>query len=217
MLENSLKKYLNFKNGFFIEVGAHDGIFQSNTLQLENDLNWNGLLVEPSFNSFLKCFKNRPKSKCFNIALSSFEYCKKNKFISGNFNNSPMSKVTENVSGYSFFENFKHFISSYFHKELNSISVLPLQFLIDLLDIKKIDFLSLDVEGYEYEVLNGLNLRRSRPKFILVEVRNIQKKKIFKFLRDNNYEFLENLSNFNLKDFPKWDGTHQDYIFKALK
>ena len=216
MLDNSLKKYLNFKNGFFIEVGAHDGIFQSNTFRLENDLNWNGLLIEPSLNSYLTCLKNRPKSKCLNLALSSFDYYKRKRFIRGNFNNSPMSKVTENVSGYSYLENLKYFFRSWFKNEINSISVLPLQYLVDLFEIKKIDFLSLDVEGYEYEVLNGIDLKKSRPLFILVEVRNIQKEKIFKYLKKNNYEFLENISNFNFKDFPKWDGTHQDYIFKAL-
>ena len=30
-----------------------------------------------------------------------------------------------------------------------------------------------------------------------------------------NYNFLENISNFNKLDFPKWDGTHQDYLFKS--
>ena len=82
--------------------------------------------------------------------------------------------------------------------------------------IKEIDFLSLDVEGYEYEVLNGINFDISRPKYILIEVRDVQKDKIFNFMKNSNYQYLENISNFNYKDFPKWDGTHQDYIFKAL-
>ena len=38
--------------GFFIEAGAVDGIFQSNTLYLENQLNWTGLLVEPDKEAF---------------------------------------------------------------------------------------------------------------------------------------------------------------------
>ena len=79
MLEKVLKKYLNFKNGYFIEVGAHDGVFQSNTLNLEKELGWTGLLIEPSLNAFLDCVKNRPNSKCLNIALTSYQnYKKKN-------------------------------------------------------------------------------------------------------------------------------------------
>ena len=77
MLVNKLKKYLNFENGFFIEVGAHDGIFQSNTLNLEESLGWKGILIEPSLNAYLECIKNRPKSICINLALTSFEQYKK--------------------------------------------------------------------------------------------------------------------------------------------
>ena len=79
MLENALKEFLNFRNGFFIEVGAHDGIFQSNTLSLEKDLGWTGILIEPSISAYLDCVKNRPNSKCINTALTSFlKYEKKN-------------------------------------------------------------------------------------------------------------------------------------------
>jgi len=216
MLENSLRKYLNFKNGFFIEVGAHDGVFQSNTLKLEKELSWKGFLIEPSLNSYLSCLKNRPNSTCFNLALTSFKNYKKKNFVYGNFNDSPMSKVIGNISGFSIFKNFINFIKQIFFKKINSISALPLQSLIDFFMIKEIDFLSLDVEGYEYEVLNGINFDISRPKYILIEVRDVQKDKIFNFMKNSNYQYLENISNFNYKDFPKWDGTHQDYIFKAL-
>lgn len=215
MLVNKLKKYLNFENGFFIEVGAHDGIFQSNTLNLEESLGWKGILIEPSLNAYLECIKNRPKSICINLALTSFEQYKKKDFVFGDFNSSPMSSVAANRSGFSKFENFKNYLSGITKKKLRPVSTAPLQLIIDKIGIDKVDFLSLDVEGFEYEVLKGVNFNKCRPKYILIEIREIQKKNIFDLMLSLNYTFLENISNFNKSDFPKWDGTHQDYFFKS--
>ena len=45
-IEKKFLKYLDFQNGFFIEVGAHDGYTQSNTYFLEKHQLWRGLLIE---------------------------------------------------------------------------------------------------------------------------------------------------------------------------
>ena len=58
LLDKKLEKYLNYDNGFFIELGANDGKTQSNTLYFERYRNWNGILIEPSPNNYLKCLKN---------------------------------------------------------------------------------------------------------------------------------------------------------------
>ena len=63
---------------------------------------------------------------------------------------------------------------------------------------KTIDFLSLDVEGAEIEVLKGIDFKKYRFKYILVESRNIEN--ICKFLNLQNYEVIEKLS-------------HHDYLF----
>ena len=57
---------------------------------------------------------------------------------------------------------------------------------------KKIDFLSLDVEGSEIEVLKGINHNEYRFKFICIESRDI--KKINNYLTINNYLLIEQLS-----------------------
>ena len=193
MLNNKLKKFLNFDNGFFIEAGAHDGIFQSNTLDLERNNDWTGFLIEPSFEVYLNCVKNRPNSKCFNLALTSEEYFKKKNIINGDFDGSPMSGVMTLRSGFSIKENILNFLKSFKNNKIKSINSIPLQLLLDLFNINKVDFLSLDVEGYEYEVLKGINFDLSRPRFILIEVRDIQKKKIFNLLEKVDYIFLENI------------------------
>ena len=61
-------KYLNFNNGYFIEMGAHDGIHNSNTYYYEKNKNWTGILIEPSFNyKFL--IKNRSNKNKFLILV----------------------------------------------------------------------------------------------------------------------------------------------------
>ena len=56
-LDIKLEKYLNFSNGFFIELGAHDGITQSNTYYYEKNKNWRGVLIEPTPKLFKMCKK----------------------------------------------------------------------------------------------------------------------------------------------------------------
>jgi hypothetical protein len=48
-LQDKLNKIINNKKGFFIELGENDGLFQSNTAFFEKELDWTGLLIEPSF------------------------------------------------------------------------------------------------------------------------------------------------------------------------
>jgi FkbM family methyltransferase len=50
-----------------------------------------------------------------------------------------------------------------------SVRARSLSNLLDRHNIKKIDLLSLDVEGYEVQALLGLDMKRHRPTYILVE------------------------------------------------
>lgn len=43
---NVLKFYKNKQNGFFVEIGALDGIEFSNTFLLEADYGWKGICVD---------------------------------------------------------------------------------------------------------------------------------------------------------------------------
>ena len=63
---------------------------------------------------------------------------------------------------------------------------------------KLIDFFSLDVEGYEEQVIQGIDFNIYNFQFLLVETKN---EKVIKFLKENNYELVEKMS-------------HHDYLFK---
>ena len=149
-LDQQLEKYLNFCNGFFIELGANNGLEQSNTYFFEMVRNWTGILIEPSKNAYNECKKNRPNSKCYNAACVSSDY--KDTYIMGDFNDALMSSI-----------NGKR------EKKEGRIQVsiqVKAETLENILDNelndsnKTIDFLSLDTEGYEFEILNGLNLKK---------------------------------------------------------
>ena len=83
-------------------------------------------------------------------------------------------------------------------------------------NINKIDFFSLDVEGYELEVLGGLDFNIYKPSYILIEV-NTGEEDLYGFMEEHNYKNLGCLSDFNLIDDPQWPQTHNDYLFKAIK
>ena len=66
------KIYFNNKeNGVFIELGAIDGIFISNTKYFEDNFNWTGILIEPNTFEYEKLKKNRPNCYLFNNLVSN--------------------------------------------------------------------------------------------------------------------------------------------------
>ena len=74
-LDQKISKILNYDNGFYIELGANNGIEQSNTLYFEKERNWKGILVEPILHKYLQCKKNRSQKNYFyNNACVSFEF-----------------------------------------------------------------------------------------------------------------------------------------------
>jgi FkbM family methyltransferase len=199
-LDRILDSLFNSKtNGVFIELGANDGLCQSNTAFLEFYRGWTGVMIEPSVNAYLKCVKNRPNSKCFNLACVSDSY--ENTFIEGDFNGGMMSSVEGKRTN---------------NNSLVRCNVSTLEKILDATNITTVDFLSLDCEGYEYEILCGLNLTKYRPTYMLIEIYTKDFEKIVCFLNKHNYMLVGNITNYNPKENPTWDGTHNDYLFKDI-
>ena len=195
-LDKKMLKYINYKNGVFIEVGANDGLTQSNTAYFEKNLNWTGLLIEPNNEQFLKCKENRKNSIVENYALVSKNY--KEECVIGNFTNQKangLMSMTLDLGDYTEDHMLKQ-KNAILSEQLVKCRSITLTKLLDKHNFDKIDFFSLDVEGYEISVLNGLDFNKYRPKYILIETANreIYQNKIKEYMKEKNYIFLERLS-----------------------
>jgi FkbM family methyltransferase len=197
-LDRKILPYLlQYKNGFYVEAGANDGITQSNTMLLEKEYGWKGLLIEPSFKAYEMCKKNRSKDNIIiNCALVSTDNIKS---IEGDFDGVLMSSINgERTSRQHLKIEVPAYTLSHIVKENN---------------IQEIDFMSLDVEGYELEVIKGINLAAKwSPKVFLIEVYTKDLEKIIEIL-EPYYSLESNFSNYNKIDNPGWDETHNDYLF----
>ena len=197
-IDIGILKYLDFDNGFYIECGANDGIRQSNTYRLEKEQNWRGILVEPSMFAYERCVENRNNDNIIlNVALVSDEY--NGDKIYGDFDGDLMSSV----------QGLRRRNNRMFESK-----AVTLTSILDEYNVENVDFFSLDVEGYELNVLKGLDFNKYNPTYILIEIYEKDKQEIFDFMNSKDYDFVCNLSGFNRVDNPMWDGTHNDYLFK---
>lgn len=201
-LDKKLLKYLNFENGYYIELGANDGITASNTLYFEKYKNWKGVLIEPIPHKYLECLKNRSQQNSIHCnACTSFEY--NEKFVELFYSDtmtipigleSDISNVYEHAKiGEQFLKSGeKSFSFGAKSKTLNQI-------LIDSKSPKVIDFFCLDVEGAEIEVLKGIDFTQYKFRYICIESRSVEK--VTNFLAKYDYKCIDKL-------------TDHDYLFE---
>lgn len=196
-IDKKVYKYLDYKNGFYIEIGAFDGVNQSNTWFYEKELNWLGLLIEPNPKFFKKLTKYRNKRNIFcNKLITNDVKLKKTFLTDDNFYSKRINKKINNKKIYTV-------------RSSSLFNVLKKNKLLK----KKIDFFSLDVEGDELEILKSMKSCLKNVKLFVIEAevklntlkdykkkhKEIKKyKEITKYLNSKNFKFYEKLSQ---KDF----------------
>ncbi len=170
-LDEKLEKYLDFQNGVFVELGANDGFTQSNTRYLEEGKGWSGVLVEPIPELYKRAKRRRRKAKTYQSACVPFGfsqdaievmYANLMSYIPGALKDTQTEqkhlddavRVQKNIQPY-----------------LIKVPARTLTSILIEAQITQIDFLSLDVEGFEADVLRGLDFERFAPRFMLIEAR----------------------------------------------
>ncbi len=176
---------LGFKQkGFFVEFGATNGVDLSNTHILETKFHWEGVLAEPAqiWHSALK--KNRAaaiETGC--VWISTGE-----KLLFNEVSNGKHDGELSTIDSFTNVDSHAKFRNSASNKyEVTSIS------LRDMLKKhnapKKIDYLSIDTEGSEFEILKSFNFDEYDIKIITCEHNfTPMREKIYILLTKNGYE-----------------------------
>lgn len=173
-------------NGFFVEAGAYDGETWSNTLYLERQRKWTGLLIEPSVDNF-KILKQKNRNaylvnNCLCAGLNSVNtsYIEAGPFgitINSSLSSSSSSKSTPSVQCHPLAKILDEYDMRYGFKRSNLIDrKRPLN------DDKIIDYLSLDIEGGEKLIVETFPW--TKYKFNLINIEYNQDKKLYEWLRD---------------------------------
>lgn len=141
---------------FYIEAGANDGIFQSRSLHLYNNPEYFGILIEPLPDVYNRCCANRKnRTKLYNCALVDFDH--KEKHIPINLHNQHSAMACINMA------------SS--EKYLGPINVdaRTLESILAENNIVEIEYFYLDVEGYEPNVLRGIDFSKRIFRYLEIE------------------------------------------------
>lgn len=150
------------KEGFFVELGATNGKFYSNTLRLESEHNWQGICIEPNSYCFEKLIKNRT-CICDNSCIDSEPRIVD--FVSPDRGFTGWGGI---VSDDCFNKPDNHKVILY-KDSISSMNTVRLDSVLDKYNAPStIDYFSLDVEGSEYRVLK--NFPFHKYKFLLMNV-----------------------------------------------
>jgi len=170
---NIYKKYLNKINkGVYVECGAIDGIHRSLTIELYKN-GWSGFNFEPNIRTFKKLCINRLDDINLNLCLSNENNIVEFNIPKGNVRGyetgtgSILKNVTKN----------REFITE-------KVESITFDRFVDYYKVKKIDFMVLDVEGHELEVLERFKHSKVRPTYLLIETALINRENLLDLISD---------------------------------
>lgn len=147
--------FKGYKNGVYMDVGAHDGVSINNTLYFEQTHGWTGINIEPIKSVFDKLVVNRPNDININCAVCNTD---------GETDFLCNTGRTEMISGIKSLYNIRHIKrlardNRRCQGKTKTIKVPTkrMETILDDCGIKIINYLSVDVEGAEFEVIKSIN------------------------------------------------------------
>ena len=178
--------FKGYINGFFIDVGAHNGKSINNTLYFEENNNWTGINVEPIKDVYNDLINNRPN--CINIRCAVCNNDGETDFICNTGDTEMISGIKDTFdprhAGRLRRENNQHGSST----KIIKVETKKLETICDRHNISHINYLSIDVEGGEFDVIKSINFDK-----VFIDVIGFENNyndisiPIVKYLEDRNY------------------------------
>jgi len=162
------------RDGFFVDVGANDYKVTSNTYYLDTVLNWRGIAVEPQRQFEADYLKFRPRTKFLSFFVSDASNERARIYVLGK--NSLIASGDK-----SFTEQFGDKA-----KEVE-VPTITLNDLLDSEGVKKIDFMSIDIELWEPKALAGFDVERFRPELVCIEAHPKVRQQIIDYFARHHY------------------------------
>ena len=180
--------------GTCVEVGVSDGVRGSNTKYFE-DKGWRALCIDPIPDHVTEARKTR---KLVVECACGSKTDIKDFFVFDIGDRNIKSSLSGLKTDNRLLVSHGHLINKCYTIE---VQVLPLQKILDEVKFRSIDFVSIDTEGTELDVLKGMDLLLNPPKLLVVE-NNFEDKEISDYLRVFNYKKIEryHVNDFYIKD-----------------
>lgn len=178
--------FQNKRTGYFVEVGCLDGIEFSNTYFFEKK-GWKGVCIEAHNDFIPRLKKNRPHASIVHCAI-------------GEANKEGVTFYANKIGSLSTLDKSeehrwkKNYHDYFYGFQEQVVPMRTLTSVFDELEVSEIDFISLDIEGYEVQALQGLNFRKYSPRVFVIEYKDDQHKAALeKILFPAGYKFFSRL------------------------
>ncbi len=149
------------RKGSYLEVGCLDGMHFSNTFHFYQK-GWRGVCVEAHADFYPLLTQNRPDDALYHLAAGPEDLDRQAFYANALGSLSTLDRSQETRFASRFGEYFSGFTEQ-------TIEVRRLDTVLDNHIDLSLDFASIDVEGYEVEVLRGLDLSRHHPRIFIIE------------------------------------------------
>jgi FkbM family methyltransferase len=170
-MDRKLDAIIDRDGGFFVEAGANDGYTQSNTYWFERFRGWNGILVEPMALYVGECREGR-SATVVRAALVPSDH-------EGDTVTMRFGDLMSTVAGAHGDQKGDRdwvapgLVLGWYDGHDEAVPARTLSSILDEAGAPEVDLLSLDVEGFEPSALRGLDLDRHAPRWVLVEMHDL--------------------------------------------
>lgn len=177
------------RGGFYVECGAFDGERSSNTLHLERERAWSGLLVEMDPYFYTQLIGKSRRAWSINACLSPQPYV-------------TQMEYKESSGGAGELMSSRPRPSARQSTDSKLVPCFPLHALLVALNETRVDYLSLDVEGFELEILRTIPWRQLDVSVLSVEYVHGRagKRSYVEFMNSQGYTVHKDI---HLHDFPQ--------------